>query len=378
MNSFVDWIPIECARYGPYYNKNEEIILYYRRRGLADHEIAYLLGISEIELCELCPPLSREMQEEVSAWRNEENMRKMQEIIIKGDSVGRDAREFAKHLQEELGECAYYSKSPYYAYRIGNIFIDRVGNLLVLPEYTDTAILMKLVEEKWIGQINIVRCKNILLCCTGEYIEEKLEESEEPEEAKGRIQDKEEDTIPIEMDKETYDILTFPLSEHNGSTLRNLFRMIYNKSELINKATDGNFYIEEGLIQALREDACTYSIANFMHAVTSYEAINGPSYRGIKFAEDKVVFNGFPVAENEMHLAAFAVLALMMNRTAIRNRRIIERQTPMENEKYEMHQWLFHLGMGGAEYKELRKILKRNLSGSSMGKTKDAQERNHG
>ena len=56
------------------------------------------------------------------------------------------------------------------------------------------------------------------------------------------------------------------------------------------------------LVEVLKDDACTYSVANFLKVLNDFESQNGEALHGVRITEDKVSFCGFPVAPDKAHL----------------------------------------------------------------------------
>ena len=169
--------------------------------------------------------------------------------------------------------------------------------------------------------------------------------------------------------------LAFPVSQHNGVTLRNLVNLLYSRGKLIGKATGGHFHVEEGLVEKLKDDSCTFAIMNFINAVSDYEAEHGAALEGLKITTEKVIFTGFPTAPDHEHLTAFAQLAVLMNQQAISQKRIQAKDVNDENEKYALRTWLLRLGMNGPDFKETRKILMENLSGHAAFRTDEEAQK---
>ena len=326
-----------------------------------------------------------------------------------------ERKTLAKRMEELTGIHPYYTKAPLYSYDIGNYTIDRDGNLLVEPENADAELLTTLLNEG--------------LICGGESIEsedtqpenteptdhleeepvtedteaetEVLDEQEpedadtaedEPaeagaEEASEPDNTAEDDTIEDEPDAELQETedqpeevpldleLAFPVSQHNGVTLRNLVNLLYSRGKLIGKATGGHFHVEEGLVEKLKDDSCTFAIMNFINAVSDYEAEHGAALEGLKITTEKVTFTGFPTAPDHEHLTAFAQLAVLMNQQAISQKRIQAKDVNDENEKYALRTWLLRLGMNGPDFKETRKILMENLSGHAAFRTDEEAQK---
>lgn len=251
-----------------------------------------------------------------------------------------DRKTLANRMEELTGIHPYYTRAPLYAYDIGNYTIDRDGNLLVEPENADAELLTTLLNE------GLIR--------GGESIESTDDQPEE---------------VPLDLE------LAFPTSQHNGVSLRNLVNLIYSRGRLISKATGGHFHVETDLVETLRDDSCTYTVANFIEALKSYEAQCGTAMEGLVITEEKVSFTGFPTASDYDHLTAFGHLAILMNQQAISQKRIQAKDVNDENEKYALRTWLLRLGMNGPDFKETRKILMENLSGHAAFRTDEEAQK---
>lgn len=175
--------------------------------------------------------------------------------------------------------------------------------------------------------------------------------------------------VPLDM------VFEFPISQHNGVTLRNLVNLIYSRGELISKATGGHFRVSEELVDALKADSCTFTVANFLHAVSDFESQHGSAIEGLKFETEKVCFTGFPTAADMDHLTAYGHLAILMNQQAISQKRIQAKEVNDANEKYALRTWLLRLGMNGPDFKQTRKILMENLSGHAAFRTNEEAEK---
>ena len=331
-----------------------------------------------------------------------------------------DRKTLANRMEELTGIHPYYTRAPLYAYDIGNYTIDRDGNLLVEPENADAELLTTLLNEGLIRGGESIESTDdqpedteltadmdeepVIEAETEQMPEAELEvldeqESEdadtaEDEPAEAGAEDAlepdntaEDDTIEDEPDAESQETedqpeevpldleLAFPVSQHNGVTLRNLVNLLYSRGKLIGKATGGHFHVEEGLVEKLKDDSCTFAIMNFINAVSDYETEHGAALEGLKITTEKVTFTGFPTAPDHEHLTAFAQLAVLMNQQAISQKRIQAKDVNDENEKYALRTWLLRLGMNGPDFKETRKILMENLSGHAAFRTDEEAQK---
>lgn len=328
-----------------------------------------------------------------------------------------ERKTLAKRMEELTGIHPYYTKAPLYSYDIGSYTIDRNGNLLVEPENADAELLTTLLNEGLIrggesiesmddqpedteltadmdeepvtedteAETEVLDEQEPEDADTAEEKEPAEDESEEAaeldntaedepgaEEPESEEQSEAEDQpgeVPLDLE------LAFPVSQHNGVTLRNLVNLLYSRGKLIGKATGGHFHVEEGLVEKLKDDSCTFAIMNFINAVSDYENEHGAALEGLKITTEKVTFTGFPTAPDHEHLTAFAQLAVLMNQQAISQKRIQAKDVNDENEKYALRTWLLRLGMNGPDFKETRKILMENLSGHAAFRTDEEAQK---
>ena len=94
----------------------------------------------------------------------------------------------------------------------------------------------------------------------------------------------------------------------------------------------------------------------------------------IERTEDGICFPWFSADSKPEEIKAYQQLAALLVKMAKNAKRVVVKERPVDNEKYAFRCFLLRLGFIGDEYKQSRKILLRNLSGSSAFKTaKEAQ-----
>ena len=323
-----------------------------------------------------------------------------------------ERKTLAKRMEELTGIHPYYTKAPLYSYDIGSYTIDRNGNLLVEPENADAELLTTLLNEGLIrggesiestddqpedteptadtdeepvtedteAELEVLDEQESEDADTAEENEPAEDESEEAAEPDNTAEDGPESEEQSEAEDQPEEVpldleLAFPVSQHNGVTLRNLVNLLYSRGKLIGKATGGHFHVEEGLVEKLKDDSCTFAIMNFINAVSDYETEHSAALEGLKITTEKVTFTGFPTAPDHEHLTAFAQLAVLMNQQAISQKRIQAKDVNDENEKYALRTWLLRLGMNGPDFKETRKILMEKLSGHAAFRTDEEAQK---
>ena len=217
-----------------------------------------------------------------------------------------------------------YTRVPLCAYEIGPYTVDKEGHLNVEETEADPAILNKLITEELIDP--------------GEW---------------------EADVTLLSV--------SYPLMKYNGEKLRNLVNLVYSRGRLLNLAVGSDFYVSRELVDALKDDACIYTVKNFQKALDDFAESHSEEeqLRGIRIKDSKVMLSGFPRDVDEAHFNANAKLAELMHKQAITQKRVQARLIEDENTKYSMRIWLIRIGMVGDEYKDTRHILLEKLSGQA-------------
>ena len=156
--------------------------------------------------------------------------------------------------------------------------------------------------------------------------------------------------------------ISFPIAEHTVQSLTNLICMIHSRGALLSKATGGQFYADKSLTDAILDDKTFRSIHELIAYIRVWEETN-PELKGIRFADDKLIFDGFGAAQDAETVQTFTKLATAMNRMAITQKRVQAKDVDDSNEKYALRIWLIRLGLNGADCKVDRKRLMAPLSG---------------
>ena len=336
--------------------------------------------------------------------------------MLKFNRNTEERKSIATRLGELTGMQPFYTRAPRYAYEVGPYTIDRDGDLFVDEEQADADILTALMNEGLITGGEVVGDADEREPDTepdgmqeAREIQDGVGESEDTEDSEGiepdrmvpdSISDEDaseesvsqepqsdgpdtegtgcadpedpEDTDGDATGEEPLDMnmnFEIPLGAHTGATLRNLVNLIYSRGPLVNQATGGHFEADTGLIEALKDDRCTYTRANFFRAVADYEDQHGKSLYGLTITPEAVSFTGFGEAADVDHLRAYGHLAVMMNNQALHQKRIQAKAVDAANEKYAMRIWLVRIGMDGDEFKQTRKILMEKLTGHSAFRT---------
>ena len=94
----------------------------------------------------------------------------------------------------------------------------------------------------------------------------------------------------------------------------------------------------------------------------------------IAVTEEKVSFPWFSEMPTPEELSAYEKFICKLCEMAGNQKRITTREKAVDNEKYAFRCFLLRLGFIGAEHKQTRKILLRNLTGSSAFKAGQTRE----
>lgn len=172
-------------------------------------------------------------------------------------------------------------------------------------------------------------------------------------------------------------IISFPLSDHNIESIRNLVFTIYSRGKLLSKATGGDFFASEPLVEDLQRGVGYNSVEKVLALI---ERVKTEEFRGISFeheekGEGKVKFDGFPETADPQVIQAWTVLAGAINKNTIKQHHVRAKKVDDTNEKFSFRTWLTRLGLNGSDLKMERNILYRNLSGHTAFRNEEAQRR---
>ena len=253
--------------------------------------------------------------------------------------TGSDRKQLVSIITHETGVKATYKGMPSMAYCIDGITIEKDGTM-VWDENTDAATIQKIIDA---------------LAAAGF---EGTGETPQPVEAPAP-----QEAEPVEL------TVSLPLTRHTGASLRNLINLVYTRASLLNKALGTSFRVEQGLTDALQDDACILTVESLLSAIAAYEDEHGKVLDGITITPEEISFTSLPETTEPERLRAFTELVAMMNKQAIEQKRVQAKAVNEENEKYALRIWLTRLGMNGPEFKTTRKVLMENLTGHSAFRT---------
>ena len=238
----------------------------------------------------------------------------------------------AARLAEIIGEESRYTKMPRCAYEVGPYAIEKDGSITI-AEGADLQPLQTLADD---GMV-------------------------EPFEAPATEPAAEDETVSLTVE--------VPTKNHTGATMRNLINLLYTRADLLNKALGTGFRVDEGLTEALKDEACAQTKESLLAAIAAYEDEHGKAIDGLTFTPEGITFLSLPETDDAEKLRTFTILCGMMNKQALDQKRIQAKKVNEDNEKYALRIWLTRLGMNGPEFKEARKVLMANLTGHCAFRT---------
>lgn len=235
---------------------------------------------------------------------------------ITTNAQGAERKRLVQTLAKWLVVPAKYCGAPTFNYEVGAVTVDRDG-ALTFPKPTGHPIvldaLLQHLRDEGFGIEVVTEDSDIIL--TEQPTEEAVEET--TEEATAEISG-----ICISM----------PRNIFSDIALDNLKNLLESKGNLIKKA--------------LGVDA--------LPILTENDMVSFPWFPGELTPEEVKAYNNFVCKLCSM---------------AKTQKRVTAKEKEVDNEKYAFRCFLLRLGFIGAEYKEDRKILLRNLSGSSAFKS---------
>ena len=230
-------------------------------------------------------------------------------------------------ISKVLGEKPVYCGAPTFSYKIGVFEITKDGGLCfddVTDEATVARVRTALREEGFMSEDweNEASCGDI-----GADEPLQTETAAEPAPTEEAIAEPNEDSLSISL----------PRTLFTETSLKNLDALLLSKGRLIRHAFD------------IRE--ATYTLT-----------------------DDRITFawlHGSITDETAKAYAEFISKLCLMART---QKRVTAKEKIVDNEKYAFRCFLLRLGMIGNAYKESRKILLQNLTGSSAFKSGHRKE----
>jgi len=221
--------------------------------------------------------------------------------------TGTKRKELVQAIAEITGEKADYMRMPTCAYEIGDITVDKDGGVSCSDE-EKMQMVMKALNEKG-------------------FTAEEDAETKQPEQAETTEPEHttEEEKETAEDEQEPALTISLPLASANVGILRNL---ISAKESLIKKAL-------------------------------------GITDTRINITDEKIEFPWFDRELTPEETNAYLLFLTQLCKLSKELKHASSKPVETDNEKYAFRTWLLRMGFIGPDFKAARKILLKNLSGSS-------------
>jgi len=228
---------------------------------------------------------------------------------IKYNVTGDRRKALVAVMRDTLQDATRCLGAPSFAFQVGAYTVDKNGTV-TCPDEMDEAQIDMLIRE---------------LAHDG-FIGERIGEPVKPFEQKAADSLKHEIITPTldSLDRLSVEI---PRDGMTSIALENLRRLVASKATLLKKALG------------------TDSLPTTEHS-------------------DRIEFGWFRPTDDQSELAAYYQLVKGLCELARIQKRVSESEQQVENEKYAFRCFLLRLGFIGAEYKDSRKILLKNLTGN--------------
>jgi len=233
---------------------------------------------------------------------------------IKYNVTGDRRKALVSVMRDTLQDTTRYLGAPSFAFQVGAYTVDKNGTV-TCPEGTDEGEIEMLIRE---------------LAHDG-FIGERVGEAVKPAGPKAVETAQLTNEIPSTADPDRLAV-ELPKDGMTPTAIQNLRRLVASKETLLKKALG------------------TDSLPITEHS-------------------DRIEFGGFRPTDDQAEIAAYYQLARGLCELARAQKRVSATEQEVENEKYAFRCFLLRLGFIGAEYKEARKVLLKNLSGNAAFRT---------
>ena len=244
-----------------------------------------------------------------------------------------DRREMVQAIAERLGSPAVYLRTPTYAYRIGNLTVERDGSIASDDDALLETLRPMLMERGW------------------------LTDATADSEAEAPVAKAE----PTEQDSETTQMeLSFPVEDWTVPQLKNLMHTLYSNQQILRRMMESDaLYIDRQLVERLDEaqtlDDLEARLADGLAAET---------LKGCRIRDGKFTFEATLDERDPTRWQVYGTLLCAMLRHAKDAKRVfLKADADSENEKYHANSLLMRLGFAGREHRELRRTLMGHLGG---------------
>lgn len=262
-----------------------------------------------------------------------------------------DRKEMVRKLSAHLGIPAVYLRTPTYAFRIGEITVNRDASVSGEREAMLPAAEF-LMENGYISELPAD-----LTADDSEAPDDKATASSEPE-----------CSSPEEITTTTLRIYE---PGWTVQSMTNFMHMLYAHQDLINRMLQMNcLRIDDVFIQNLAS-TCLTCVSDFETVL--HDAIRNGQVAGVNLDAGAVSVD-LPYEQDSIRWVFYSQLISACIKATKAAKRVLPRRLDSATDKYHANAWLNRLGFGGSEYKELRRTLMGHLNGYAAFKSEDRMQ----
>ena len=262
-----------------------------------------------------------------------------------------DRKEMVRKISVHLGIPAVYQRTPTYAFRIGEITVNRDASVSGEREALLPAAEC-LLENGYITEL------------PANLTEDDSAASAEEAPAKAE---------PADSADEDITVTTIRIYEPDWTvqSMTNFMHMLYAHQDLINRMLQMNcLRINDVFIQNLAAIrlTCVSDFETMLH-----DAVRAGQVTGVNLDAGAVTVD-LPYEQDSIRWVFYSQLISACIKAAKNAKRVLPRRLDSEADKYHANAWLNRLGFGGSEYKELRHTLMGHLNGYAAFKSADRMQ----
>lgn len=238
-----------------------------------------------------------------------------------------ERREMVQAISERLGSPAVYLRTPTYAYRIGDLTVERDGSIVSDDDELLETLRPMLIERGWLTDAEASVTK----------------------------------TEPTEQDSEITQMeLSFPVEDWTVPQLKNFLHTLYSNQHILRRMTQSDaLYIDRQMMERLDEAQTPADLEARLADGLATGLLKGCRIQDGRFTLETVQYDRDPV---RWQVYATLLSAILEHAKAAK-RVFLRADADPENEKYRGNSFLMRLGFGGPEHKPLRHVLLGHLNG---------------
>lgn len=238
-----------------------------------------------------------------------------------------ERREMVQAISERLGSPAVYLRTPTYAYRIGDLTVERDGSIVSDDDELLETLRPMLIERGWLTDAEASVAK----------------------------------TEPTEQDsKITQMELSFPVEDWTVPQLKNFLHTLYSNQHILRRMMQSDaLYIDRQMMERLDEAQTPADLEAQLADGLATGLLKGCRIQDGRFTLETIQDDRDPA---RWQVYATLLCAILEHAKAAK-RVFLRADADPVNEKYRANSFLMRLGFGGPEHKPLRRVLLGHLNG---------------